>query len=339
MKLPSGKVPPDILRTTVFQHLGAERNEVVVGPSLGVDGAVIKVGAVYVVSSMDPITGVMERIGWEAININANDVATFGVQPAFFSSCILLPETSTGKTVETICKQIDSGAKELGIAVIGGHSEITPNLTFPIVIGSCLGLSVDGNYVTANGAKPGNQLILTKSVGMEGAAILALDRGEMLTRELGLAMVEKARKLSDKISVVREALLAFGTGRVTAMHDPTEGGFAGGLHELADASNVGFRVFAEQISIADETEKICDFFQIDPLQLIASGSLLISVEKDSGSEVLGVLTRSGIEATVIGELLPSRASRFIVDRHGVEKHLVRPQSDHLWRALQWKSVD
>ncbi len=336
MKLPPGKVPPKILKKTVFKHLGIEREEVIVGPSIGLDGAVMKIGDHYIVTSMDPITGALKRIGWEAININANDVATFGVKPSFFSSCILLPEKSTEETVETICKQIDLGAKDLNIAVIGGHSETTPNLQFPIVVGCCMGITTKDNFVTTQGAKPGNQLILTKSVGMEGTAILALEQGDLLKEELGSKALEKARSFSNNISVVQEALLAFGTGYVTAMHDPTEGGFAGGIHELADASNVGFRIYKNRISIADETVKICDFFQIDPLQLIASGSLLIAVEKNCGSEVIDVLNKNNIDASVIGEILPSLKSRYLVDDEGNEERLVKPVSDHLWKALKLK---
>ena len=136
------------------------------------------------------------------------------------------------------------------------------------------------------------------------------------------------------ISIVREALLAFKTGHVTAMHDPTECGVAGGLHELADASNVGFRIYEERMPIAQETKDICEFFGIDPLQLIASGSLLIAVEEPFSSKVIEVLDRNGISATVIGDVLPSSSSRLIVDQQGNAEELVRPSSDHLWRALK-----
>ena len=164
MKLPYGKVPPEILKEVILKHLGSKRREVVVGPSYGLDGAVIEVGNKLLVTSMDPITGALERIGWLAVNINANDIATFGVQPTFFSSCLLLPENATRKTVRTICEQIDVGARKLGLAVTGGHSETTPNLPFPIVIGCCMGITEKGCYVTAQDAKAGNMLILTKSV-------------------------------------------------------------------------------------------------------------------------------------------------------------------------------
>ncbi len=334
VKLPAGKVPRKVLEEVVFKYLGAGRREVIVGPSHGVDGAVVEVGDKLIVTSTDPITGALERIGWLAVNISANDVATFGVQPAFFSSCLLLPEKVTEKTVEEICKQIDQGAKKLGLAVIGGHSEATPNLPFPIVVGNCIGITEKGRYVTARGARPGNLLVLTKSAGMEGTAILAADRGAWLSGRLGKLTLSRAVGFFKQISVVEEALLAFQTGHVTAMHDPTEGGVAGGIHELADASQLGFKVYEEKIAIAHETLRICEAFNIDPLQLIASGSLLIAVERDVADTVLKVLQTNGIGAAVIGELLSSHEKRVIVRRNGDSERLVRPVSDHLWVALK-----
>lgn len=333
MKFPAGKVPPKILEEIIFNYLGTRRKEVVVGPSYGLDGAVIKIGNKLLVTSMDPITGALERIGWLAVNINANDVATFGVQPSFFSSCLLLPENATEKTVRTICEQINLGAKELGIAVTGGHSEITLDLQFPIVVGCCMGMAKKGCYVTAQGAKAGNVLILTKSVGIEGTAILAVDRHIQLSKKIEKPILKKAESFFNHISVVKEALLAFQTGAVTAMHDLTEGGVAGGIHELADASNVGFKVYEEKISIAEETLQICRFFRIDPLQLIASGSLLIVVEKDSAERVVKVLEKNKIAAAVIGELLSSPKKRLIIRKNNSAENLVRPICDHLWLAL------
>jgi hydrogenase expression/formation protein HypE len=334
MKLPAGKVPPKILEEVIFNYLGAKRREVVVGPSFGVDGAAIKIGDKSLIISMDPITGALNRIGWLAVNINANDIATFGVQPAFFSSCLLLPEDSSEEAVETICKQIDRGARKLGIAVTGGHSEVTPNLRFPIIVGCCMGIAEKEHYVTTRGAEPGNVLILTKSVGMEGTAILAADRHAQLSGELEESALKKAEDFFKNISVVKEALLVFQTGHVTAMHDPTEGGVAGGIHELADASRVGFKVHEEKIPIAEETTRICRFFQIDPLQLIASGSLLIAAEKGHVDTILGALKKNNIVASVIGELLPSPKKRIITRKNSKEEKLARPLSDHLWLALK-----
>ena len=241
MKLPHGKIPVEILRDTVFRNLGVKRKEVILGPSVGFDGAVLDIGDKSLIVSIDPITGAVERIGWLAVNINANDVATFGVKPEFLFSCILLPEGADRETVETICAQMDKAARELEIAIAGGHCEVTPGIKNPIVVGCIMGLTEKGNYVTAGGAKPGDKLILTKSAGIEGTAILASDRESQLRKAVDSSTLKRAKEFFKKISVVKEAILAFKTGGVHAMHDPTEGGVLGGIYEMTDASNVGVK--------------------------------------------------------------------------------------------------
>jgi len=304
------------------------------GPTAGFDGAVIDVGDRSLIVSMDPITGAIERIGWLAVHINANDVATFGVEPAFFFSCILLPESANRKNVETICVQMDKAAKDLGMAIVGGHCEVTPGLSNPVVVGCTVGITEKGNYVTAGGAKPGNKLIMTKTIGIEGTAILTNDKEEQLRGKLDDRLLNNARKFFDLISVVEEATLAFQTGGVTAMHDPTEGGIAGGIHELADASNAGVKVLEEKISVAKETFEICRIFQIDPLQLISSGTLLIAAKEDQTEKIVDVLKENGIKASVIGEILKNSQERVLIHRNGSRIELMRPISDHLWLALK-----
>jgi hydrogenase maturation factor len=332
-KLPFGKVPLDILKEVVFKNLGLRRDEVVLGPSAGFDGAIIDVGNKSLIVSTDPITGAIERIGWLAVNINANDIATFGVEPAFFLSCILLPENANRQMVETISAQMDKAAKKLGMAIVGGHCEVTPGLANPIAVGCAMGLTEKGNYVTAGGAKSGDKLILTKSAGIEGTAILAADREEQLKKALKPTVLQKAKKFYNSISVVKDALTAFKTGGVTAMHDPTEGGVSGGIHEMADASDLGVRIFEEKIHIQPETSKICEFFQIDPLQLISSAALLISVKPEFADNVIGEVEQKQIRASIIGEFLEKSSRRLIVRKDGETQVLPRPVSDHLWLAL------
>ena len=334
MKLPPGKIPKDILEKVIFQNLGAKRQDVVLGPLAGYDAAVIDAGSKSLIVSMDPITGALERIGWLAVNVNANDVATFGVEPSFFLSCIMLPENTNKTTVETISVQMDKAAKALGTAIVGGHCETTPGLNQPIVVGCAMGITKKGKYVTAGGAKTGDKLILTKSAGIEGTAILASDRKQQLEKALGTDTVRNAIKFYYQISVVKDAITAFQTDGVNAMHDPTEGGVAGGVHEMADASNLSFKILEEKILIAEETLQICEFFKIDPLYLIASGSLLIAAKQTSAEEIVKVLEEKGIQANVIGDMLPSSEKRVIKRKDGSEKELDRPVCDHLWLALK-----
>jgi hydrogenase expression/formation protein HypE len=334
MELPPGKIPVDLLKEVVFKNLGFRRDEVVLGPSAGIDGTVINIGSKFLIASMDPITGATERIGWLAVNINANDVATFGVEPAFFLSCILLPENAHEKIVETISVQMSRAARELRIAIVGGHCETTPGLENPIVVGCMIGITEKGKYVTAGGAKPNDKLILTKSAAIEGTAILASDREKQLKKTLSATTIKSAKQFYRQISVVKDAITAFETGGVHAMHDPTEGGITGAVHEMADASNLGVRVFREKIRVEPETARICDFYRIDPLQLIASGSLLISAEPVFAEKIVETLRKNMIHAETIGEFLSSPKKRLIIRENGKTGVLVRPVADKLWQALR-----
>ncbi len=334
MSLPFGKVPVDILKEVVFKNLGAKRREVVLGPSAGFDGAVIDLDGKSIITSMDPITGAVERIGWLAVNINANDIATFGVKPAFFSSCILLPKNANREIIETICSQMNAAAKNLEIAIIGGHCEVTPELANPVVIGYAVGITDKGKYVTAGGAKPGDKLLLTKSAGIEGTAILAAERYSLLLKNgVNEELLKSAQKFFHKISVVPEGVLAFKTGGVNAMHDPTEGGVLGGIHEMADASNLGVKVFEEKIPVAEETREICKFFRIDPLQLISSGAMLMAAKPDFTDNIVKSLKEHKIEVSVIGEFIDALDKQVILRKNGRERRLPRPECDHLWLAL------
>ncbi len=228
---------------------------------------------------------------------------------------------------------MDKAAQQLNVAIIGGHCEITPGIEHPIVTGCSIGIAENGKYVTSNGAKAGNMIILTKGTGIEGTAILASDRRKELLKAFDESFVKKAERFFTKISVVKDALTAFQTGGVLAMHDPTEGGVAGGLHELADASNVGLQVYEEKILVSEETRKICAHFEIGPLQLISSGSLLIAAEKGKTEEIVNSLSQNGVPASVIGEVTKPELGRKIVARTGEKIELVRPVSDNLWVAL------
>lgn len=332
--LPLGKIPVDILKEVVFKNLGVKREELVLGPAAGFDGAVINVGDKSLIFSMDPITGAIERIGWLAVNINANDVATFGVEPAFFFSCILLPENTDRKSVEKISAQMDKATRDLGIAIAGGHCEVTPGLTNPIVVGCAVGTTEKDEYVTAGGAKPMDKLILTKTAGIEGTAILASDREKQLKEAIEASVLKKAKEFFNRISVVKEAIIANETGGVNAMHDPTEGGIFGGIHEMADASDLGVKIFEGKINVQPETVEICDFFKIDPLQLISSGALLISAKPEFADRIVKSLGQQQIHAFIIGEFLKDPHNRTLIKRNRKTQALPRPVSDHIWLALK-----
>ena len=333
MTLPVGKIPVDILKEVVFKNLGAARREVIVGPTTGIDSAVLDFGDKNLIVSMDPITGAVERIGWLAVNVNANDIATLGVEPAFLFSCLMLPDGANKSMVQIITSQMSEAASELGMAIVGGHAETTPGLSHPIVVGCAMGMTPKGKYVTAADAKKGDKIILTKSAGIEGTAILASDREKELKKTFSSKELQKAKNFYGRISVVKDALTAFGTGGVHAMHDPTEGGVAGGAHEMADAAGLGLRIFHEKIRVEAETAKICKYFDLDPLQLIGSGALLIAAEAERTEKIIANLKRKRIQAAAIGEFVADKTERLLISENGENQVLPRPTSDHLWRAL------
>ena len=201
------------------------------------------------------------------------------------------------------------------------------------MVGCTIGLTEKGKYVTAAGAKAGDKIILTKSAGIEGTAILATDREEQLKKVFSQSILDGAKHFYSHISIVKDALTAYRTGGVHAMHDPTEGGILNGIHEMADAASLGVRVAEEKITVEPETAKICRFFEIDPLQLISSGALLIAVEPDAVNKIISKLAQERIYADVIGEFNPNSNKRILMRPDNSAEILPRPSSDHLWLAL------
>jgi len=336
MRYPLGKIPPKVLEDIVFKHLGAKRPDVLLGPSHGEDAAIVRSGKQLLAFSCDPISGALDRIGMLSVHVTTNDIATRGVRPSWFLSCIMLPEGSGEEILRTICTQMGKAAKKIGVAIVGGHSETTPGLDHPVVIGFAAGEVGRRGFVSCSGAKPGGRIILTKGAGIEGTGILASDRAEFLAKAFGMNFLKEARRFSAMTSVVEDAMIAFNSGRVQAMHDPTEGGIAGGLNEMANASRTGFRVYEDSIEVAPETEKICRFFRVDPLRLVSSGSLLVVAAEESAGTIVTRLRRKGIQAAVIGEVLSDRTRRILVKRNGREENLPLPYADELWVALRRK---
>jgi hydrogenase expression/formation protein HypE len=327
-----GKVPPSILESLVFTRLGKADPTVLLGPKLGEDASLIRIGNRVLVASTDPITGSIEDIGWLAVHINANDIATFGVAPRWFLVSIMLPIDSTKDDIGRIMNQIHRAAEQLDVAVAGGHTEITDGIDRPIVVGLMLGETEEGKYVTSTGAKPGDSIIVSKSIGLEGTAILATECHSRLVSSLGEGLLEAARGTRDLISVVREGVTAFQTGHLTAMHDPTEGGIAGGLHELCDASRVGFEVELDLIPIIEPTRLICDELDIDALSLISSGCMIMTCESKYDEAVVKAIESEGIKATIIGKVMEGPDNRKLFSETG-SVLLPRPDTDSLWKAL------
>lgn len=327
--LPAGKVPPEVLEK-LFKRLGAGDPRVLLGPGKGIDFGAVDFGERVLVASTDPITGAVEDIGFYAVHVNANDVAVAGAKPRWFLVTLLLPEGSDERLPERIMEEIDREAKKLGIAVIGGHTEVTPGLDRPIVIGTMLGEVEREKFVRPDGAKPGDAIVMTKWAGLEGTSIIARERREELKNAFGESFVERAEALIEYLSVLNDALIL--RDYANAMHDPTEGGVANGIHEMADSAGLGFRVFPNRVSIRDETLKVCEFYNLNPLALISSGSLLAAVPRDHAKFVVERLLSKGINAAIIGEFLAEEKRVAVVN--GGERPFPRPETDELWKIFE-----
>lgn len=333
-----GKLPPALLQGLLRECRAPASSRVVIGPRYGEDAAVIDMGAKYLVAKTDPITFTEERIGWYAVNINANDIATLGATPRWFLATLLLPDgRATRQMARRIFRDIVKTCRGLNIALCGGHTEITTGLPRPIVVGQMLGEVEKSQLVRKESQRPGDLIILTRGVAIEGTTILARARGEELRKMVGHAVVKRVRGwlLDPGISVVRDARLALRYGKVHAMHDPTEGGLLSGLAEIALAGHVGLRIWKERIPVFPETLAFSQALKFDPLALIASGALLIVAAPASVPSLLRAYSRRGIPAAVIGEIRSQKEEMAMVEK-GRATPLRPPQRDEIARLLESK---
>ena len=330
-KLPIGKIPKELLTKYVFTCLGLPSDRVIKGPLIGEDAAVIDIGDRVLIAKANPITGAEEKIGWLAVHINANDIAARGAEPLWYLSIVLLPEDADEALLETIMQEQHDACSELGICIVGGHTEVAPDLGRSLVSGFMLGEAKKDRYITTGGAQIGDHIVLTKGVGLEGTGILAADLRDRLVGEGSEEILSGAVKLLDLISVVPEARLASGIEGVRSMHTPTEGGVLNGLIEISEASGYGFKIREDSLLIHEETRIICNILDIDPLRLLSSGSLLISIDPTKSSELVGLLATNSIPSMVIGEV--TRESRLIVKKDGSTEQVLDVYQDELFRVL------
>lgn len=333
--LPVGKLRTDYL-AKLLSHLGHEevlrKQGVILGSRVGEDAAVLDAGNPerYLVAKTDPITFATSEIGYYVVNVNANDVATRGATPRWFLSTILLPEAKTsGKLVQSIFMDIKEACEALGAVVVGGHTEITHGLDRPIVVGTMLGEVPRDRLVTTGGARPGDAIVLTKGVVIEGVSVIALEKeADLRARGIAADKIRRAQAfLHDPgLSVVPEALIAAREFDVHAMHDPTEGGLAMSLAEVAHAAGTGVRVDRDRIPVLPLAREFCSLYDLDPLRTLTSGSLLVVMAPAAAEAYVKRLAREEIPAAIIGTVTPPE--------QGVQIH----EGDSL-RPLEFNEVD
>jgi hydrogenase maturation factor len=335
--LPEGKLTLEQL-AGLLELMPTSDGRLVVGPALGEDAAVLDAGDRYLVVASDPITFTAAEPGTYAVAVNANDVAVYGARPRWFLwTCCLPAGRADLALAEALAEQVGRACRALGVAVIGGHTEVSPGLERPIISGTMLGETPDKRLITTSGAGPEDVLLLTKGVPLEGTAILATDGAEAL-RAKGVAeeVIERAAGLLREpgISVVAEALAAAAVEGVTSMHDPTEGGLAQACHELSRAARVGLRLREDAVPVLSDGRLICEAFGIDPLGTIASGSLLIACRPGAVGAVREAVEAQGVEVAVVGEVTEPGEGCLLIGPDGSERPLPSYEQDELLKAFR-----
>ena len=352
-KLPTGKLDYELLKE-IFEEYNSpqlrrnlekssfkdlykdSKKRVKLGFAIGEDAAVIKMsGSKSLVVKTDPITFATEDIGYYVVNVNANDIAAMGATPKWFQATILLPaKIATDVLAKKICMDIQKACLDLGIVLIGGHTEVTYDLNRPIVIGSMTGEVNEEEYVQSSGGKPGDAIILTKGIPLEGTSLIAREKeDELIEQGISSEIINTSKNLlfSPGISVLKEALLAVQHFHVHAMHDPTEGGLSMGLVELARASNCGFQIIYEEIPIIPEGKTLCKIFDLNPLQTISSGSLLIVVDESDCESLVKLLNENGVVAKKIGNLTPN--TDYLICKEGETLEIPYSEKDEITKIF------
>ena len=322
-----GKLDNETLARLVLGRVGARRPEVIVGPGIGEDCAVLDFGEYDCVLSTDPITASASRIGSLAVHISCNDVASNGVEPLAVMLTVLLPPSVTEEEIGEIASQADEAAKSLGVQIAGGHTEVTDAVTQPLVSATAIGRAVKRAPVRA--AEPGDLIVVTKKLALEGTAIAALQREGDLRLFLTDEEIEHAKSLLEHISVVKEGVIA-GRAGVKAMHDVTEGGVLGAVWEVCAREGAGAEIQAALLPFDPVTMALCAVLDLNPMRLISSGSMLMIVSPGKKQVLFSALSEAGVDATVIGTIEPQDKGITLVMRNGEREVISPPGPDEIY---------
>ena len=326
-----GKLDSDLLQKIVFDKITYKRPEVITRPGIGEDCAVIDFGENECVMSTDPITAAVSDIGRLCIHISCNDIASNGIQPGGILLAVLLPEGTTEEEIAEMMRQAGEVSAELGVEIIGGHTEITNAVRQPVITSTAIGRGPKGGSQTADDIVPGDVILMTKKAGIEGTGVIARDHADELRGDLTDEEIKKAQDLLRQVSVVKEGVIAGGIG-THGMHDVTEGGILGAVWEMCHIAGTGCEVIKESIPVEDVTMKVCGRYGIDWLRLISSGCMMIAVSPDKEAEMTSAIEEAGIEVSRIGKITPAESGLVMLD--GGEKETIEPpSSDEIYKAV------
>jgi len=331
--LKTGKLDSQLLKDIVFKNIKYKRDEVLTRPGIGEDCAVIDFGEYECVMSTDPITAAVSEIGRLAVHISCNDIASNGIEPLGIMLAVMLPVGTTESEIEEIMKQAGKASEELGIEIIGGHTEITPAVNTPVIVSTAVGRGIKGQSQFAKTMKPGNCILMTKEAGIEGTGIIANDKEEQLINVLTSEEIRQAKEMLLQVSVVKEGMIAGSVG-TCGMHDITEGGILGAVWEMCQIADLGAEIWEEKIPVSHVTKKICGLFGIDYLRLISSGCMLIIIEETKKNELEARLKAANIKVTSIG-IIKDSAFGINIIKDGKSLIIEPPEADELYKIIDF----
>jgi HAD superfamily hydrolase (TIGR01509 family) len=331
-----GKLPNDLLHQ-FLADLGAGDPTLLVGPGVGEDAAALPLmGEEVLVLKSDPITFATDAIGLYAVTVNVNDIATSGATPRWLLASLLFPVGTNAAQVRLVMQELDQAARSQGLILCGGHTEITDAVTRPVIAAQVVGTVSRRELISKGNMKEGDRVLLTKRLAVEGTSIIAREFPDRL-RELGMGGDEITRcrnfLFDPGIGVLKEAKIAAHSGKVSAMHDITEGGLSTALQELSSAGGHRIRVYPDRIPVYQETERVCRLLDLSPLGLIGSGSLLITCKCSAADKLVAELCVAGVEAVCLGEVLQSGMGVEAVDANGNTAPWPQFEADEITRLF------
>jgi hydrogenase maturation factor len=328
-----GKLPGALL-AHLLGGLPAAGSDIIVGPGIGRDAAAVRIGDSILVLKSDPITFASRGAARYLVSINSNDLACLGATPKWMLVTGMFPVGTTRAEIQEMFAELADVTTEAGIALVGGHTEITSAVNRPVLVGMLAGESTEPRLLKPGNAVAGDLLVVSQPIAIEGTALLAQELEAQLTAEVGREVVMRAQTLLDRpgLSVARDAELAFASADIHAMHDPTEGGISTGAREIAEASGLAAQVHLDRIPVMPETSSIANALGINPIGMLASGSLLVAVPKQDVRALLTAWENAGAQPSVIGRLISAEAGHQLID--GVEtRELPAFEQDEVSRAL------
>ncbi|MBF1146728.1 MAG: AIR synthase [[Eubacterium] sulci] len=329
--LPVGKLDSDVLKRIVIDKIKYKNENVKVRAGVGEDCAVVGYGDYDCVISTDPITSSINDVGRLSIHISCNDIASNGVQPIAITLAVMLPKGTAEEDVEKIMAQAAKSAEDVGVEIVGGHTEITEAVNQPVIVSTAFGKVVAGESQSASDMRAGDVILMTKQAGLEGTGIICSDYEEELSKVLSADELAEGKRMLDDVSVVKEGVIAGKIG-THGMHDVTEGGILGAVWEMCNISGLGVLLDEDEIAVSEVTEKVCAHFSIDWKRLISSGCMIIVASAEKADDICAELGKNGVMVSEIGRVTMADEGLMLKKSDGSLEEIDPPKTDELYRV-------